>query len=189
MTEFQLYFSLGREHILDVQGYDHILFVIALCSVFQPNEWKKVLILVTAFTIGHSLTLALVVLDLISVNADIIEFLIPVTILITAIGNILTRNTNFNTRKMSLNYFIAVFFGLIHGMGFSNYLKAILGSTDSIITELFAFNLGLEIGQVIIVTGFMLLAFIFITVFGTSRKDWILAISSAVAGIAITLML
>lgn len=189
MTDFQLYFTLGREHILDVQGYDHILFVIALCSVYQPSEWKKVLVLVTAFTIGHSLTLAMVVLDWLSVDGDLIEFLIPITILITAIGNILTRNTDFNAKRMSLNYFFAAFFGLIHGMGFSNYLKGMIGSSNSIITELFAFNLGLEFGQVLIVTAFMLLAFIFMTIIGTSRKDWILAISSAVAGIAITLIL
>lgn len=190
MIDIQFYFLLGIEHILDVKGYDHIVFLISLCSVYQPSEWKKILILVTGFTIGHSLTLAMVVLNWITVDGGLIEFLIPITILITAIGNILTRNTDFNLRKMSVNYFFAIFFGLIHGMGFSNFFESMMmDSTDTPITEWFIFNIGLEVGQVVIVTGFMLLSFIFMNILGTSRKDWILAISSAVAGISITLML
>ncbi|MEO9805701.1 MAG: HupE/UreJ family protein [Reichenbachiella sp.] len=189
MSDFQLFFSLGREHILDVNGYDHVLFVIALSAVFMASDWKKVLVLVTAFTIGHSVTLALVALDVFSVNASLIEFLIPVTIFITAACNIWRREQYLSEEMSKLNYYLALFFGLIHGMGFSNYLKGLLGKETSILQELFAFNLGLELGQIIIVVAFMGIGYLTDKYLSVSRKDWILAISSAVAGVAITLMI
>ncbi|MDW3208990.1 MAG: HupE/UreJ family protein [Reichenbachiella sp.] len=189
MSEFQLFFSLGREHILDVNGYDHILFVIALAAVYLSTDWKRVLILVTAFTIGHSITLALVALDVFSINSSVVEFLIPVTIFITAVSNILRREQYILSDMSRLNYYFALFFGLIHGMGFSNYLKGLLGGETSIITQLFAFNLGLEVGQIIIVIAFMGIGYLMNKYINVSRKDWILAISSAVAGVAITLMI
>ncbi|UXX80940.1 HupE/UreJ family protein [Reichenbachiella carrageenanivorans] len=189
MSDFQLYFSLGREHILDVNGYDHILFVIALSAVYLATDWKKVLVLVTAFTIGHSVTLAMVALDVFRVNSSVVEFLIPVTIFITAVCNIWKRDQYISTDRSRLNYYFALFFGLIHGMGFSNYLKALLGKETSIVTQLFAFNIGLEVGQVIIVVGFMGLGYLMNKYINVSRRDWILAISSAVAGVAITLMI
>ncbi|UXP34030.1 HupE/UreJ family protein [Reichenbachiella agarivorans] len=189
MTDFELYFGLGREHIMDVTAYDHILFVIALCTIYQLSEWKKVLILVTAFTIGHSLTLALVILDWISVDSSLVEFLIPVTILVTALGNMIKRNKDFRNTSSRTNYFFALFFGLIHGLGFSNYLKALLGRDTDIIGQLFAFNVGLEVGQILIVLVFLGIAWLLTMILNVTRKDWILAISSAVAGIAITLMI
>lgn len=189
MSDFQLFFALGREHILDVNGYDHILFVIALATVYLSTDWKRVLILVTAFTIGHSITLALVALDVFSINSSIVEFLIPVTIFITAASNIWKREQYISSDISRLNYYFALFFGLIHGMGFSNYLKGILGNETSIITQLFAFNLGLEVGQIIIVIVFMGLGYLMNKYIKVSRRDWILAISSAVAGVAITLMI
>ncbi|MDP4679930.1 MAG: HupE/UreJ family protein [Cyclobacteriaceae bacterium] len=189
MSEFELYFEFGREHILDIKGYDHILFVVALCAIYQINEWKKVLILVTAFTIGHSLTLALAVLDVVKVNRSLIEFLIPVTIFITAASNIVSGDQDSNPRKINLNYILALFFGLIHGLGFSNYLKSMLGRNSDLITQLFAFNLGLEVGQVLIVLAILILGYFVTTILRRSRRDWILVISSAVAGVAIILMI
>jgi hypothetical protein len=189
MNDFGIYFSLGKDHILDYSnGYDHILFVIALCALYQMRDWKRVLILVTAFTLGHSLTLALSTLDIISVRADLIEFLIPVTILITAVSNIFRNEDNLSGRDLQINYFYAGFFGLIHGLGFSTYLKAILGKNQSIVSQLFAFNIGLEFGQIIIVGIFLAASFILIDLFGVSRRDWKLVISSAVAGIALILI-
>lgn len=189
MSEFELYFGLGKDHILDyANGYDHILFVIALCALYQLREWKQVLILVTAFTVGHSITLALSTLNVLTVRAEIIEFLIPVTILITAVSNLFKNEELMSTRAMQLNYFYAAFFGLIHGLGFSNYLKSILGRDKSIISQLFAFNIGLEIGQIIIVGIFLLLGFILVDLFGVNRRDWKLIISSAVGGIALILI-
>ena len=187
MSEFGVYFELGREHILDTSGYDHILFVIALCVLYSIREWKQVLILVTAFTVGHSITLALATLDIITVRAELVEFLIPVTILITAISNIFKKGEAPSGRNIQLNYAYAAFFGLIHGMGFSNYLKSILGRDESIFTQLLAFNVGIEVGQIVIVAFFLITAFVLVDVFGVNRRDWKLVISSAIAGIALIL--
>lgn len=189
MSDFELYFGLGRAHIMDIQAYDHILFVIALCVVYQVSQWRQVLILITAFTIGHSLTLALAALDVIEVNAEVIEFLIPVTILITAVGNIKNAGVDASKKRMPINYFFALFFGFIHGMGFSNYLKSLLGRSESILTPLFAFNLGLELGQVLIVLLFFGLTFVVHKFLKITRRDWVMIISSAVAGIALILMI
>lgn len=189
MSEFQLYFGLGKDHILDyANGYDHILFVIALCALYISRDWKHVLILVTAFTIGHSITLALSTLKIVTVRVELIEFLIPLTIFITAVSNLFKNENNISDRPMQMNYFYAAFFGLIHGLGFSNYLRSILGRDESIITQLLAFNLGLEFGQVIIVVLFMSICFILVDLFGLNRRDWKMVISSAVAGIALILM-
>jgi len=189
MTEFQLYFSLGEDHILDYKnGYDHILFVVALCALYLTNDWKKILILITAFTVGHSITLAISTLDIVSIKPELIEFLIPLTIFITAASNIFKNEESQNPLSLQLNYGYALFFGLIHGLGFSNYLKSILGKDESIVTQLLAFNIGLEFGQIIIVVIFLLLSFIIIDLFGRSRRDWKLILSSAIAGIALVLM-
>jgi hypothetical protein len=188
MSEFELYFGLGKDHILDyINGYDHILFVVALCAMYMVRDWKKMLILITAFTIGHSITLALATLEIISVNQDLIEFLIPLTILITAGSNIF-RSTEISERTTYINYGYALFFGLIHGMGFSNYLRSILGKDRSIVSQLFAFNLGLEVGQIIIVAIFLLAAVILVDLFTVNRRDWKLVLSSAIAGIALVLV-
>lgn len=189
MSEFQLYFVLGKDHILDyLNGYDHILFVVALCAMYLLKDWKRLLILVTAFTIGHSITLALSTLNIVTVRPELIEFLIPLTIFITAVSNIFRQEENQSTFSLQLNYGYALFFGLIHGLGFSNYLKSILGKDESIFTQLLAFNLGLEFGQLIIVSIFLVLAFILVDLFGRSRRDWKLILSSAIAGIALVLM-
>ncbi|MEM1407017.1 MAG: HupE/UreJ family protein [Bacteroidota bacterium] len=189
MSEFGLYFQLGMEHILDTKGYDHILFVIALCAIYVISDWKKILILITAFTIGHSITLALATLSVISFNSDLIEFLIPLTIFLTAISNLFKKENGFRNRKIQTNYLLAVIFGLIHGLGFSNFLRSILGKDKSIITQLLAFNIGLEIGQIIIVAIFLGATLILVDIFGVKRRDWKLIISSAVGGIALVLLL
>ncbi len=189
MDTFKLYFELGMEHILDVRGYDHILFVVALTTIYQLKDWRRVFILVTAFTIGHSITLALATLHVINFNADLIEFLIPVTIFFTAVANLLRKRAEHSTKKIQLNYWLALIFGLIHGMGFSNYLRSLLGSDTTIFTQLLAFNVGLEMGQIIIVLSFMVLSFLFVDIIGISKRDWKLIISSGVAAIATTLMI
>ena len=112
MSEFQLYFGLGKSHILDyANGYDHIIFVVALCALYLTREWKQVLILVTAFTIGHSITLALSTLRIISVKVELIEFLIPLTIFITAVSNLFKNENNLTSRSVQMNYIFAGFFG------------------------------------------------------------------------------
>jgi hypothetical protein len=189
MSQFQLYFGLGKSHILDyANGYDHIIFVIALCAFYLTREWKQILILVTAFTVGHSITLALSTMQIVSFRVELIEFLIPLTIFITAVSNLFKDENAISTKALQLNYFFAGFFGLIHGLGFSSYLRSILGKEENIFTPLLAFNLGLELGQLIIVAIFMATAFILVDLFGLNRRDWKMVISSAIAGIALVLM-
>ena len=189
MTQFQIYYAEGRDHILNYEfGYDHILFVVALCAIYLLRDWKQVLILVTAFTIGHSITLALAALNIITVNEELIEFLIPLTIFITAVSNFFRSEDSIHQRKVHINYLFALFFGLIHGLGFSNYFRAILGKNASIVSQLLAFNLGLELGQIIIVVIFLTASFIIVELFGADRRDWKLVISSAIAGISLILM-
>lgn len=187
MSEFQTFYELGLQHILDKNGYDHIVFVIALCALYQADDWKRVLVLVTSFTVGHSITLALSTLSIVTIDTDLVEFLIPVTIFITAIFNLFAHS---DSERVSVrNYLFAGFFGLIHGLGFSNYLKSLLGKDESIITQLFAFNIGLEVGQVIVVAALLAAGFLFVQIFGVSRRDWKLTISAAVAGVALVLIL
>jgi len=189
MSEFSMYFGLGKEHILDyVNGYDHILFVLALCAVYSVHDWKKILILVTAFTIGHSITLALATLEIVSVKVELIEFLIPLTIFITSFANLFRGETTIDKSKVQINYVFALFFGLIHGLGFSNFLRALLGKDQRIISQLLAFNLGLELGQIIVVILFLALSFILVDLLKVSRRDLKLVLSSAIAGIALVLL-
>ncbi len=183
MSDFSLYFQLGLQHICDWKGYDHILFVTVLCGVYQLSDWRKVLVLVTAFTIGHSITLALSVFNIIRINTSVIEFLIPVTIVLTALKNIDKRSIPQKT--INPTYFLALFFGLIHGLGFSSYLKSLLGKSTGIVPQLFAFNLGLECGQIVIVISVLLLAFLLIRTFKIKAANWSFFLSSAIFGIAL----
>lgn len=184
---FKTYLELGFDHILDLNAYDHILFVVVLCAVYSYKDWKKILILVTAFTIGHSITLALSALNIVVFPSDIIEFLIPLTILLTAIFNV-TRNHS-QEQLVRFNYFMALFFGWIHGLGFSNFFKALLGKEENITGPLFAFNIGVELGQIIIVMLTVGFGYILIRFFKASQRDWNLFASGAAAGIAIILLM
>jgi hypothetical protein len=185
MQDFALYFELGWQHILDWRGYDHILFVAAMCATYVLADWRKVLGMVTAFTIGHSLTLALSVFNLVFISPNWIEFLIPITILATCAVNLYKPHNQ--TQKGT--YFITLIFGLIHGLGFSTYLKSLLGTQDSIISQLFAFNIGLEAAQLIVVCIFLLLTQVVLKLLQISRRDWVLFLSSAIFGIALLLTL
>ncbi|MEM1325788.1 MAG: HupE/UreJ family protein [Bacteroidota bacterium] len=187
MSDFQLYLQLGFEHILDPKAYDHILFVVALCAIYRIDQWRRVLVLVTAFTIGHSLTLALAALDIIRVNAEVIEFLIPITIIITGLFHVF--KTEAATRNVRWNYAFALFFGLIHGLGFSNYLRALTMGDESIVQQLLAFNIGVELGQLVIVAIVLLISYIVMTVFKVKQREWILFVSGAVVGMATMLLL
>ncbi|OLE66410.1 MAG: HupE / UreJ protein [Bacteroidetes bacterium 13_1_20CM_4_60_6] len=183
MQDFWLYFQLGRDHIADWRGYDHILFVTALCLRYLLKDWKKVLVLVTAFTIGHSITLALSVLNYVNISTHWVEFLIPVTIVVTALSNIWQKDFEFKSR-FPLIYFFALFFGLIHGLGFSSYLKSLLGKETNIASELLAFNLGLEFGQILIVLAVLAFSWVCISLLKFSRRQYLLFLSGAIFGIA-----
>lgn len=177
MDDFKLYFSIGWEHIISANALDHILFVTALAAIYVIKDWKKVLVLVTAFTIGHSLTLALSVFDIIRINSSLVEFLIPVTILVTAAFNFFQKN--FDQKSLRLNYYFALFFGLIHGMGFANSIRFMLAKDDSVGIPLLSFNLGLEAGQILIVSIILVLAWLCISVLKMPRKIWVYLLSAA----------
>ncbi|GAB4000993.1 HupE/UreJ family protein [Spirosoma daeguense] len=195
MNDFLIYLQLGFDHITDPGGYDHVLFVIALCAVYTLRQWKQVLVLVTAFTIGHSITLALATLQLIHYKTEVIELLIPITILITAITNLFFQEPKSKSVSISQQsksrwrYGLALAFGLIHGMGFSNYLRSLLGKEANILEPLLAFNLGLELGQLLIVALILALAFLVLEILNNSRLRWVLVVSGIVAGMAISLII
>ncbi len=184
MHEFWMYTQIGFNHIANLSGMDHILFVAALCIRYQLSDWKKWLILVTAFTIGHSVTLVLSVFNYLDFSTNWIEFLIPVTILITSISNMFVKKFSFNT-KFPVIYFFALFFGLIHGLGFSFYLKSLLGMQQNIAPALLAFNLGLEIGQILIVMAILVISFIFVTLLKAPRRDIILIVSGGILALSL----
>lgn len=189
MSVFQMYLKIGIEHIADFKSYDHILFIIALCVVYPIKQWSKILILITAFTIGHSTTLVLATLKIIKVESQIIEFLIPATIFISAIGNLFQKSDNFSSNLHKFKYLLALFFGLIHGMGFSNYLSSLLGNETNIIYPLLAFNIGIELGQILIILAITALSLLTIELSGVKRREWILTWSGAALGVAAVLML
>ncbi|MBK6947922.1 MAG: HupE/UreJ family protein [Haliscomenobacter sp.] len=194
---FQTYLTLGFEHIADLKGYDHILFIIALCAIYKLSEWRKVVILATAFTLGHSATLALAALDIIPINAEWIEFLIPVTILATALYNVVvhrfSREMDEGTfdRRMNLNYFFAAGFGLIHGMGFSNFFRAMVmpGEHAQLVKQLFAFNIGVEVGQLLIIACVLAASYIAFNLGKIKQREWNLFISGGAAANALVIAL
>ena len=187
MSDFGFYFKLGWEHIISIGALDHQLFILALAAIYLLKDWKQVLILVTAFTIGHSITLALSVFDIIRFSAKWVEFLIPCTIVFTAIINLFQKK--FTPRSVRINYFLALFFGLIHGMGFANSIRFMLASDQSIGWGLFGFNIGLEVGQIAVVLSILLFSTILITLFKVNRRDWVIFSSAGVFGLALKMAL
>lgn len=187
MGDFGFYFWLGWEHIMSIDALDHILFILALTAVYRLNDWRRVLVLVTAFTIGHSVTLALSSLNLLTIPSDWVEFLIPCTIVFTAIANLFIRTLP--PKKVWMNYLMALFFGLIHGLGFANTLKFMIIDDESFGWSLFGFNAGLEVGQIVIVVFILLLSTFFLRMLKTPVREWIIFISAAVFGLALKMAL
>ncbi len=188
-ADFSTFLRLGFEHISDLKGYDHILFIAALCAAYSFRAWKQLLWLVTGFTVGHSITLALSTLRLVTVKTELVEFLIPVTILLTCVANMFNRKTLDMETHDYLKYGSAIFFGMIHGLGFSNFLRSMLGAEENLFLPLLAFNIGLEIGQVFIVCIVMLISFLVVDKLNAAQREWNLAISGVIAGIAFTLVI
>lgn len=188
MNDFMLYLKMGLFHVLDIKAYDHILFLIVLAVVFGFLDWKKVFWLVTLFTIGHSISLTLAAFEIIQIKVEIIEFLIPVTIFITGVTNIFNAKKISKT-KDSVNLFFALFFGLIHGLGFSNYFRGMIGREEDKLVPLAEFALGIEIAQVIIVLCILILGYVLQNMMKVNKRDWILVTSSIVVGFSIQMML
>jgi hypothetical protein len=192
VNEFTLYLRMGYHHIASIGAWDHILFVAALTAAYGVHEWKRIAVLVTAFTLGHSTTLALATLNLVTVSPRIVEPLIAATIVFmafAAIGDQLVPPSEASrTAAMRRRYVTAGLFGLIHGLGFASALRALLGAESSIAVPLFAFNVGLEAGQVLIVSVFFALGLAVDRWLHVRRRDWVLILAGAAAGIGITLL-
>ncbi|GAB7255895.1 HupE/UreJ family protein [Polaribacter sp. OB-PA-B3] len=188
MDDFILYFKMGLNHVLDFNAYDHILFLIVLAVVFNFNQLKKVLWLVTLFTIGHSITLALSAYGILNIDMKLIEFLIPVTIFITGVINVFTAKKS-SYGKENTNLVFALFFGLIHGLGFSSYFKMMIGKEEDKLMPLLEFAVGIEAAQIIIVLGILIIGTLLQNFFKVTRRDWILVCSSIVIGFSIQMML
>jgi hypothetical protein len=183
MQDFSFYFGLGWHHIISLDALDHILFIIALAAIYVLSDWKQVLVLVTAFTLGHSITLALSVYDILRFQAKWVEFLIPCTIVVTAISNLF--QPRYTQKTIQVNYYLALFFGLIHGMGFANAIRFILAEDQHLGWSLFAFNIGLEAGQVIVVFFLLVISLVVINNFKVNRKHWVVFLSAGVFSLAL----
>jgi len=187
LTDFLFYFKLGWAHIVSLDALDHQLFILALVAVYSANNIKQVLILVTAFTIGHSVTLLLSVLDVIRFDSKWVEFLIPWTIFITAFANVLKKD--YSLRAVNVNYYLALVFGLIHGMGFANSVRMMLAKDQNIGWGLFGFNVGLEVGQIFFVVLILVVTYIALSVLKIKRRDWVVFMSAAVFSLALKMAL
>lgn len=183
MQDFIFYFRIGWEHIISSDALDHQLFIAALSAIYLLKDWRQVLILVTAFTIGHSLTLILSVLDIFRFNSKWVEFLIPCTIVITAISNLFQKK--FTPKTIRINYFLALGFGLIHGMGFANSIRMMLASDQNLGWVLFGFNVGLEVGQIAVVMILLLVSYLILKYLKVNRREWVIFLSAAVLSLAL----
>jgi hypothetical protein len=190
MSEFLLYFNIGLKHVLDSNAYDHVLFLMALVVPFAFKDWKKVLILVSLFTIGHTVALMLSVFEVLQVNAAIVEFLIPITILITAGYHLFTAGKPAKKERISFVEIVTLFFGIIHGLGFSNYFKSILpGNATDKLLPLMEFALGIEGAQLIVVLAVLVASNVAQSVFNFSKRDWALILSAFIIGVVLPMLI
>ena len=187
MNDFWLYLKLGVTHVLDWRAYDHVLFLIVLVAAYNFNYWKRVLVLVTLFTLGHTASLFFASFDIVTVSTDVVEFLIPVTILVAALYNLVTSGRRDRKKKLWLYYIITIFFGLIHGFGFASYFKMV--NDDGHFLPLLEFALGIELAQIIVVLIVMIFGFVCQALFRFKIRDWILVISSVVIGMVIPMLI
>jgi hypothetical protein len=179
----------GINHVLDIKGYDHLLFLMVLAVPYVFKDWKRMLLLVSMFTLGHTLSLVLAAYGIASVNDKLIEFLIPITILIAAVYNVFTAGKKDRGSKIGLLFFTTLFFGLVHGLGFAREFKMFAGQSENKLELLIEFALGIEISQIIIIFIVLFLGFLCQTIFRFSRRDWILVISSIAIGLVIPMII
>jgi hypothetical protein len=188
LDELLLYLRLGFHHIADLAGYDHILFVAALTIPFTVRDWKRLAVLVTAFTVGHSITLALATLRLVQVSSALVEALIPATILATAALSWRAGAPGHEREPVTVGrYLMALAFGLVHGLGFSTYLRSLLGDEERLVLPLLAFNVGLEVGQLLILAIVVGIGALLVPRL-LSRRVWVLTLVSATGGLALLML-
>ena len=190
MPDFWLYFRIGLTHVLDIHAYDHVLFLTALTAPYTFKDWKNVLLLVTLFTIGHTTALILSVYGVVTINSAIVEFLIPITILATALYNLFTASKK-TAKSSNINFiaFTTLFFGIIHGLGFSNYFKIVIAGSESKLLPLLEFALGIEGAQLTVVLSVLILSYLVINVLKQSKREWLLVTSAFVAGVVVPMII
>lgn len=189
MSEFWIYFEIGLRHVLDLFAYDHVLFLIALTVPYAFKDWKRLLLLVSIFTIGHTLALLLSVFGVIFIKGNLVEFLIPITILIVAFFHLFTAGKSSKKESISVIVFVTLFFGIIHGLGFASYFKSLLGgSPQSKLLPLSEFALGIEAAQIVVVFVVLILSYIVQTFFRFSKRDWTLVMSSFIIGVVLPMI-
>lgn len=189
LDDFLFNVEYGVNHVLDIKAYDHVLFLIVLTISYLFKDWKRVFLLVSTFTLGHTLSLILAAYGVVRVHAALIEFLIPVTILMVAVFNIFTAGKGAQKAGVGVLFFTTLFFGLVHGLGFAREFKMLLGDSDHKLILLLEFALGIEVAQIIIVFIVLFLGYIIQTVFRFSKRDWILVVSAIVVGLVIPMLL
>ncbi|TCK65016.1 HupE/UreJ protein [Winogradskyella wandonensis] len=189
MSDFFFNVKYGLNHVLDINGYDHVLFLIVLSVPYVFKDWKRVLVLVSLFTLGHTLSLVLAAYNIVSVSGKLVEFLIPITIIIGAIYNVYTGGENEKRKSLSVLFFTALFFGIIHGLGFAREFTMVFGDAENKPLALLEFALGIELAQVIIVFVVMFLGFLLQTLFRFSKRDWVMVLSSIVIGLVIPILI
>ena len=190
MSDFWIYFENGLNHVLNIKSYDHVLFLMALSVPHSFKDWKKILLLLTVFTVGHTLALVLSVFEIVTIKAQWVEFLIPITILIAAVFNFFTVGKTTRREFGNSIVLIALFFGVIHGLGFSNYFKAILpGSSSQKVAPLLEFALGIEVAQMLVVIFMLLLSYCVQTFFRFSKRDFTIVTSAFIVGVVVPMII
>lgn len=189
LDNFWFNVQYGMNHVLDINAYDHVLFLVVLTVPYMFKDWKRVLLLVTMFTLGHTISLILAVYGVISINSSLVEFLIPITILIVALYNVFTAGKKAPSEKIGILFFSTLFFGLVHGLGFASEFKMFVGRSSNKLLPLVEFALGIELAQIIIVFVVLFLGFICQTVFRFSKRDWIMVLSAIVIGLVIPMLI
>ncbi len=188
MSDFWFYFKIGLQHVLDWQAYDHVLFLLVLVAGYMLKDWKKVVVLVTVFTIGHMFSMALSVYNIVNVSGRVTELLIPITIIVTGIYNIAAAGQT-SKKDRNILLLVTVCFGLIHGLGFSSYFKVISSDLEAKGIPLVAFGIGIEAAQCIAVLVVLLCSGIIQILFRFSKRDWIIVLSAIVVGITIPMLM
>ncbi|QRM88969.1 HupE/UreJ family protein [Lacinutrix sp. WUR7] len=189
LEEFWFNVQYGINHVLDINAYDHVLFLIVLAVPYIFKDWKRILMLVSIFTLGHTLSLVLAAYGVVSVNGKLVEFLIPITILVMAIFNVFTAGKTAKSDKVGVLFFSTLFFGLVHGLGFAREFKLMVGKTENKLITLLEFALGIELAQIIIVFVVLFLGFLMQTIFRFSKRDWVMVVSAIVIGLVIPMII
>lgn len=189
MSHFSLYFNLGFRYIVDLYSVEYILFLVSLLVVFTLKDWKRVIILLVCFIAGYTISISLGTYKVIKYNVELIEFLLPLTIFFTSFSNVFKKKDNFRYHgNMIKNYILALVFGAIHGFSYANYFVGITRNKIELWNQFIAFNFGIEAAQILVSLTFLMISFLFLSIIGINRRDWVMVISSGIAGVALTIM-